>query len=77
MIVEILPSNCADVWNLNLAGILGHRYAYVLAPVPDDQITPVEMGGVVRDWVRFRFEAPIPQVVHTVERIVEETKLAL
>jgi capsular polysaccharide biosynthesis protein len=76
-IVEILPSNCTDVWNLNLASIVRHRYAYVLASVPEGQITPVDVGGVVRDWVRFDFQAPIRRVVDTVERILEGTRMAL
>jgi capsular polysaccharide biosynthesis protein len=71
-IVEIMPTGFeADGWNMHLAGVLGHRYAYVRAEVAESRRTPVNVGGVERRNLRFEYEAPIGQVLETVQRALE------
>jgi capsular polysaccharide biosynthesis protein len=69
-VLEIQPSAYRDGWGLHLAGMLGHRYAYVVADVAESRITPTDIGGVVRRDVRFEYEAPVPRVLQAVEGIL-------
>lgn len=68
-VVQILPEPVAETWTAYLSHVLGHRSAFVVAPVVDRRAFTVAEGA--RDDVEFTYETPLAETLAAVDAFVE------
>jgi capsular polysaccharide biosynthesis protein len=67
-VIEILPENYVQFWIYHFAGLLGHRYAYIIADVTDAE--EIDVGGLKRKDFIFDYKVDVERVVASAQAVL-------